>query len=68
LARAAVTLETERIKGPILDVYDDDDDDDNEIRCHNSQCSVHRELGSDQKKQFILELRKANKVLAKQAQ
>ena len=33
LARAAVTLETERIKGskgPILDVYDDDDDDDND--------------------------------------
>jgi hypothetical protein len=26
LARAVVTLETERIKGPILDVYDDDDD------------------------------------------
>jgi len=26
LARAAVTLETERIKGPILDVYDDYDD------------------------------------------
>jgi len=25
LARAAVTVETERIKGPILDVYDDDD-------------------------------------------
>jgi hypothetical protein len=24
LARAAVTLETERIKGPNLDVYDDD--------------------------------------------
>jgi hypothetical protein len=28
LARAAATLETERIKGSILDVYDDDDDDD----------------------------------------
>ena len=28
LDRAAVTVETERIKGPILDVYDDDDDDD----------------------------------------
>jgi len=26
LARAAVTLETERIKGPILDVYDGDDE------------------------------------------
>jgi len=26
LARAAVTLETERSKGQILDVYDDDDD------------------------------------------
>jgi hypothetical protein len=25
LARAAVTLETERANGPILDVYDDDD-------------------------------------------
>jgi len=29
LERAAVTLETKRIKGPILDVYDDNDDDDN---------------------------------------
>jgi hypothetical protein len=28
LARTIVTLKTERIKGPILDVYDDDDDDD----------------------------------------
>jgi hypothetical protein len=29
LARAVVTLETERIKGPVLDVYEDDGDDDN---------------------------------------
>jgi len=26
LERAVVTLETERIKGSILDIYDDDDD------------------------------------------
>ena len=40
LARAAVTLETERIgsKGPILDVYYDDDDDDN-ITC-SSICLI----------------------------
>ena len=28
LARAAVTLETNGLKGPIVDIYDDDDDDD----------------------------------------
>jgi hypothetical protein len=26
MARPVVTLETEQIKGPILDVYDDDED------------------------------------------
>ena len=30
MERAVVTLEIERIKGPILDVYDDDDDDDDD--------------------------------------
>ena len=30
LARADVSVETERIKGPVLDVYDDDYDDDND--------------------------------------
>jgi len=30
LARTVVTLEMERNKGPILDVYDDDDDDDDD--------------------------------------
>jgi hypothetical protein len=30
LAQTAVTLETEGIKGSILDVYDDDDDDDDD--------------------------------------
>jgi len=30
LARAAVTLETNGLKGPIVDIYDDDDDDDDD--------------------------------------
>jgi len=31
LARASLTLETERIKGSNPDVYDDDDDDDDDL-------------------------------------
>jgi len=44
LARAAVTLETERIKGSNIYVYDNDDDDGNSFFCHDQQqifCSVH---------------------------
>jgi len=37
LERATITLETERIKGPILDVYDDDDDDDDDIYIYNTK-------------------------------